>query len=122
MYTRSWKGQLIKFDPRTKAAELLESGLMPSSDSFLAFHPQDDNMLYICYPNKHIIFTYNLLTGEHKPFAGIQNQPGYMDGESVMRNLEIQNRFVLIKMAIYISLIEVITLFVRLIRMEWSLL
>lgn len=82
LYTRSWKGQLIKFDPRTKAAELLESGLMPSSDSFLAFHPQDDNMLYICYPNKHIIFTYNLLTGEHKPFAGIQNQPGYMDGES----------------------------------------
>ena len=81
LYTRAYNGQLIKFDPRTKASELITIDLMPSSDSFLTFHPHDDNMLYICYANKHIIFTYNIKTGEHKPFAGIQNQAGYMDGE-----------------------------------------
>lgn len=81
LYTRAYNGQLIKIEPRTKASELVAIDLMPSSDSYLCFHPNDDNILYICYAAKHVIFTYNVQTGEHKLFAGIQNQPGYMDGE-----------------------------------------
>lgn len=81
VYTRAHNGQLIKFDPRTKAAYLVAIDLMPDSDSYLYFHPNDPNLLFICYAAKHCIYTFNLETKEHTLFAGSINKAGWMDGE-----------------------------------------
>lgn len=81
IYTRAYNGQLIKFNSRTKAAYLVAIDLMPGSDSYLCFHPNDPNLLYICYSKKHCIYTFDLRTKEHKLFAGSVNQAGWMDGE-----------------------------------------
>lgn len=82
MYTRAYNGQLIKFNGRTKAAWLVDTDLMPNSDSYLVFHPIQKELLYICYAAKSCIYTYNLNTGEHRLFAGQVNQHGWLDGEA----------------------------------------
>ena len=82
MYTRAYNGQLIKFNGRTKAAWLVDTDLMPNSDSYLVFHPIHKELLYICYAAKSCIYTYNTKTGEHKLFAGQINQHGWLDGEA----------------------------------------
>lgn len=81
LYTRAFNGQLVKFNARTKSAELVAIDLLPGSDSFLTFDPADPNLLYLCYCNKHCIFTFNLTTKEHKLFCGTQNEKGWLDGE-----------------------------------------
>lgn len=81
IYTRAYNGQLVRFDARTKSAEKLDEGLLSDSDSFVCFDSQDPNILYICYSNKHCIYSYNLTTKAHEPYAGIQNQKGWQDGE-----------------------------------------
>lgn len=81
IYTRIYNGQLLKFDPRTKATWLVDLDLMPGSDSFVYFHPTKQNLLFIAYSRKHCIYTYDLDTKEHKLYAGAPNEAGYMDGE-----------------------------------------
>lgn len=81
LYTRSYNGNLVRFDARTKSTELLDTDLLSGSDSFVSFDSLDPNILYICYANKHCIYKYNLTTKEHEPFAGVQNEKGWQDGE-----------------------------------------
>ncbi|MDR0560358.1 MAG: IPT/TIG domain-containing protein [Prevotellaceae bacterium] len=82
VYTRSYHGQLLRFNPRTKAGELVvDELLMPDSDSYLQFHPVQKNILYMSYPAKHVIYTYNLDTKEHLRYAGTQNVSGWRDGD-----------------------------------------
>lgn len=81
IYTRSWSGQLIKFNPATRVGQLVVDNLMPNTDSYLAADPLNPHMLYISYRNKHCIYTYNILTGEHKRFAGTMGLSGWKDGK-----------------------------------------
>lgn len=81
LYTRTHSGLLIRFDPRTKAGEKLEEGWLPNTDSFLSFDSLDPDILYLCYPNKHCIFRYNVITRDYKLYAGSQNVKGWLDGE-----------------------------------------
>jgi hypothetical protein len=80
IYTRSYNGQLIRFDPQTRTGEQLAL-FEPNSDSFLSFDPYQTNILYISYPGRHAIYTFDVNTREHKLFAGTQGQYGWKDGQ-----------------------------------------
>ena len=59
----------------------MDEGLLSGSDSFVSFDSLDPDMLYICYANKHCIYSYNIKTKEHELYAGVQNETGWQDGE-----------------------------------------
>jgi IPT/TIG domain./NHL repeat. len=82
MYTRAYNGQLIKFNPRTKAAFLVAQNLMNDSDSYLCFHPDNMDKLYIAYAKKHCVYIFDVKTKEHTLLAGMVNQRGWADGEA----------------------------------------
>lgn len=80
MYTRSYNGHLVKFDGKTKMGWTL--GLVePNTDSFLAFHPKDPNLLYISFPSYHYIGIYHLDTGTLEAYAGLSGTADHQDGE-----------------------------------------
>jgi sugar lactone lactonase YvrE len=84
IYTRSYNGQLVRFDPLTRIGERVGGTttlLQPDADSFLTFDPNNPNILYISYPGRHSIYTYNILTNEHVLFAGTAGRSGWKDGE-----------------------------------------
>lgn len=82
IYTRAYNGQLIKFDPLLRKGEQVEVGLNSNSDSYLQFDPVNKSILYISYPSRHCIYTYNILTREHKIFAGsLSSTGGWKDGK-----------------------------------------
>jgi hypothetical protein len=81
IYTRAYNGQLVRFDPATRTGEQVATTLQPNSDSFLVFDPYQPNLLYITYPSRHAIYTYDILTGEHTPFAGTVGTSGWKDGQ-----------------------------------------
>jgi hypothetical protein len=80
IYTHSYNGQLVRFDPITRVGELVALGLSPDCAGFLTFDPYKTNILYICYTARHCIYTYDTNTGEHTLFAGIPGIAGYKDG------------------------------------------
>ncbi|MFR0679211.1 IPT/TIG domain-containing protein [Dysgonomonas mossii] len=80
MYIRAKNGSLIKMDPYTSEAEVVAT-LMSSSDSYLRFSKKDPNILYLAYTNQHCIYTYNIVTKEHKLYAGNQGVAGSIDGD-----------------------------------------
>lgn len=80
IYTRSYDGQLIKFDPVTRVGERVTYTDIRDSDSFLIFDPVNPNILYISYTSKHCIYSYNIKTKEQKLFAGFNGQAGWNDG------------------------------------------
>jgi hypothetical protein len=80
IYTRAYSGQLIRYDPMTRTGEMVAEGLQVNSDSFLYFHPYQENILFITYPSRHAIYAYDVLTNEHTLFAGTLGVPGWRDG------------------------------------------
>ncbi len=80
MYVRAKDGILYKFDPETGLASQVKTGLMSGSDSYVAFSQKNPEKLYLAYTNSHCVYTYDVKTGEHKLFAGIVGQAGYLDG------------------------------------------
>jgi hypothetical protein len=82
IYTRSAGGQIVKFNPKTRVGQLVADGIDPDTDGFLSFDPLHPNMLYISYPSRHCIYTFDILTKEHKLFAGSKNTPGWKDGKA----------------------------------------
>lgn len=98
VYTRSWRGDFIRFDPKTRVGELLASTtsekvfpepLFGNMDAYHVFDPNDDDILYIIYEPRHCIYTLNIRTLEHKLFAGTNGVAGYNDGEA--KNAEFKN-------------------------------
>lgn len=82
IYTRAYNGELIKFHPKTRKGQKIDEGLMIDGDSYLQFHPIDEHILYLTYPNKHCIYTYNIETKEHKLFAGkVSGAGSWLDGD-----------------------------------------
>lgn len=81
IYTRSYNGQVIKFDPNTRVGQLVASGVMPNTDSYLQFDPINKHMLYLSYTSRHCIQTFNILTHESKTYAGTLGVSGWKDGE-----------------------------------------
>jgi sugar lactone lactonase YvrE len=84
IYTRSYNGQLVRFDPITRIGERVggtTTNLQPDTDSFLTFDPNNPNILYITYPSRHAIYTYDINTNEHVLFAGTVGTAGWKDGE-----------------------------------------
>jgi hypothetical protein len=80
VYTYGWTtGDLVKFDPITRKGELVQK-FEASTHGQLLFHPVNKEILYIGYTTKHAIYTYNVITGEYKPFAGTLGVSGYRDG------------------------------------------
>ncbi len=79
IYTRAYRGDLIKFDPKTRIGQLVASNL-ENGDSYLVFDPVNPYLLYIAYASRHCIYTFNILTKEHKLFAGSPGRPGWNDG------------------------------------------
>lgn len=80
-------GQLVRFSIRTRKGELM--GATPAAFNssnqdppgvFMLFHPVDHDILYLSYPQRHCICTYNIKTGEHTIYAGKQATTGYRDG------------------------------------------
>lgn len=82
IYTRAYRGDLIKFDPKTKVGQLVDTKL-ENGDSYLVFDPSNPHILYLAYASRHCIYTYNLITQEHKLFAGNPGQPGWNDGTAL---------------------------------------
>jgi hypothetical protein len=79
IYTYSWQaGNLVKFDPVTRKGELVRR-CEGSSHGYLAFHPVEKEILYIVL-EQGAIYTYNILTGEYKHFAGTKGVRGHRDG------------------------------------------
>ncbi|MDR2472829.1 MAG: IPT/TIG domain-containing protein [Tannerella sp.] len=82
IYTRSYNGQLVRFNPITRSGERVGTLLLePSTDAFMTFDPYKHEILYISYPSRHCIYTFNINTGEHTLFAGTRGTAGWKDGE-----------------------------------------
>jgi len=81
IYTRFYNGNLVKFDPVTRQGTQVAENLMTGDDSYPFFDPYQTNILYIAYPSKHCIYTYDILTGVHELFAGVEAASGYLDGD-----------------------------------------
>lgn len=80
MYTRAKNGTLYKFNPETGVTTQVATNLMSESDSYMAFSKKEPTKLYLAYTNSNCIFTYDIITQEHKLLAGISGQAGYLDG------------------------------------------
>jgi hypothetical protein len=80
VYTHDYTaGDLVKFDPVSRKGELVRK-CEGNTMAALRFHPIEKDILYIGYTNKCSIYTYNITTGEYKPFAGTLGLQGYRDG------------------------------------------
>jgi hypothetical protein len=80
VYTSSWAaGDLVKFDPVSRKGELVRR-LEASTHGQFLFHPVEQEMLYAGFVHKGAIYTYNVITGEYKHFAGTLGVLGYRDG------------------------------------------
>lgn len=64
VYTVMWKGQLVRFNPSTRAVELLLEKVIPDisnakgesgTNAYCVFSPLDPNMLYMCFEDYNII-------------------------------------------------------------------
>ena len=64
VYTVMWKGQLVRFNPSTRAVELLLNKVIPDlsnagggagTNAYCVFSPLEPNMLYICMEDYNII-------------------------------------------------------------------
>ena len=82
MYTRYYNGYLIKYDGRTKAAWLVDTGLDANTDSYYCYDPHDDSKLYISFPNYHYIGLYNLKDSTLTTLAGTSGKADHQDGEA----------------------------------------
>jgi hypothetical protein len=79
VYTYDYSGSLIKFDPVSRKGESVGK-FAPDTHGLILFHPEEKDLAYIGYTYKSSIYTYNLTTGEYKPFAGTLAVRGYRDG------------------------------------------
>lgn len=83
-YTRSAKGEILRFNPATSIGEVLNpfpNGVGPEGVSFgVIFDVFDENILYFSIENAHSIYKYVLSTGECTLLAGKEKTGGYMDG------------------------------------------
>jgi hypothetical protein len=77
VYTSSWTGDLVKFDPFSNRGELVIKP-RPNWASQLCFHPVEKEVLYLGFYTD--LYSYNTITGELKHIAGTMNVPGYRDG------------------------------------------
>jgi sugar lactone lactonase YvrE len=80
MYVRSYAGELIKFDPKSKKAWLVAEQIYPGADGFGVFSPLNPSLLYLSYREGRHIGIYNVETNEYKPYTGL-GQMGHQDGD-----------------------------------------
>lgn len=80
MYVRSYAGELIKFDPKTKKAWLVAEQIYPGSDGFGVFSPIHPNQLFLSYKEGRHIGVFDIETGKYVPYTGL-GQMGHQDGD-----------------------------------------
>lgn len=83
-YTRSTKGEILRFDPSTSIGEVINpypNGVGAEGVSYgVIFDVFDKNILYFSVEGAHSIYKYVLSTGECTLLAGKEKTGGYMDG------------------------------------------
>lgn len=83
-YTRSWAGEILRFDPATSLGEVLNpypNVVAPKGCSYgVIFDVFDKDILYFSVESAHCIYKYVFSTGECTLLAGKENTGGYMDG------------------------------------------
>ena len=84
IYTYEYlSGHLIKFNPMNRRGQRVDV-LFTNTFPRLCFdtHPDRQNILYISYRERNAIYTYDVDTGEHTLFAGMEGASGagYKDG------------------------------------------
>lgn len=98
VYTRSWLGEFVRFNPKTRVGELVASpktaGVLPDPlfvdmDSYHVFDPNNQDIIYVAYQPRHCIYSFNIKTLEHKLIAGTSGVAGYNDGPAT--NAEFNN-------------------------------
>ena len=97
IYTRSYNGQIVKFNPLTRTGELVATNIQPNDDSYPYFDPYQTNILYISYPSRHAIYKFDINTGEHTVFAGTPGTPGWKDGSCLDSEFRNPNQLVVDK-------------------------
>lgn len=83
-YTRSYVGEILRFDPATSIGEVLNPypnvvGAEGASYGVI-FDVFDKNIIYFSVEGAHCIYKYVLSTGECVVLAGKEKTGGYMDG------------------------------------------
>lgn len=83
-YTRSYVGEILRFDPATSIGEVLNpypnvAGAEGAAFG-LVFDVFDNNVFYFSVEGAHSIYKYVLSTGECTLFAGKEKTGGFMDG------------------------------------------
>lgn len=76
MYFRSYTGKLIKFDPKTKEAEMIHPNLEAQSDSYITFHPTKPNLAYIALAKLNKIITVDVTN----PIESVEHYAGSEEG------------------------------------------
>jgi len=79
MYTYSFSGNLIKFDPATRYGCFIRS-VYPNSHGIMCFDPYKPHIMYLNMQTANVIYTYDVITGEMELFAGTLGRAGYRDG------------------------------------------
>jgi sugar lactone lactonase YvrE len=95
IYTHYNNGQLIKFHPVSRIGQLVTS--LTSSGSFTYIDPYKTNIMYLIFQNNHVIYTYDLITGEYERFAGISGRAGWVDGERLNAEFNMPSQMVVDK-------------------------
>ncbi|MDR1859858.1 MAG: IPT/TIG domain-containing protein [Bacteroidales bacterium] len=96
MYTRSYNGMVVRFDPKTRKGEFVklnpsgDSGtgrvtdagyLNPDADSFPYFDPNHPNIMLVAFPGHHCIISVDIETRDASLYAGTYKTSGYQDGD-----------------------------------------
>lgn len=83
-YTRSTKGEILRFEPSTGIGEILNqfpNTVAPEGISRgVIFDVFDNDIIYFSVENAHSIYKYVLSTGECTLLAGKEKTGGFMDG------------------------------------------
>ena len=94
IYTRFYQGQIVRFDPISRVGDLTFT-TPQSGGSYLYFDPNNPELLYISYEDRHAIWVFNTITRELSLFAGAHDQSGYRGGDRLEARFNTPSQLVI---------------------------
>lgn len=79
MYYRSYAGEIIKFDPKTKKGWLVDVNIASGSDGWGVFSPLEPTKLFMSYAGHRYISYYDVKENKYVEYTG-KGQMGHVDG------------------------------------------
>ena len=95
IYTHFNNGHLMRYDPLTRLGELVD--IITAAGTFLYFDPYQPSILYLVFPGRHMIYSYDVITHEYTLFAGTDSKAGWVDGHRLQAEFNQPSQIVIDK-------------------------